>query len=57
VVIWEVEGESNLYFRFFCLQIRKIDLEPRSLQPSVKAGLLAKLRKYKYDSTEVKSEL
>jgi hypothetical protein len=52
VVIWEVEGESNLYFRFFCLQIRKIDLEPRT-----KAGLLAKLRKYKYDSTEVKSEL
>jgi vesicle transport through interaction with t-SNAREs 1 len=34
-----------------------MDLEARSLQPSVKAGLLAKLREYKSDLTQVKSEL
>ncbi|KAJ1285047.1 hypothetical protein BS78_03G251000 [Paspalum vaginatum] len=37
--------------------IRKMDLEARSLQPSVKAGLLAKLREYKSDLNNVKSEL
>jgi hypothetical protein len=41
----------------FCLQIRKMDLEARSLQPSVKAGLLAKLREYKSDLTSIKNEL
>ena len=40
-----------------CLQIRKMDLEARSLQPSIKAGLLAKLREYKSDLNNVKSEL
>jgi vesicle transport through interaction with t-SNAREs protein 1 len=34
-----------------------MDLEARSLQPSVKAGLLAKLREYKSDLNNVKSEL
>jgi vesicle transport through interaction with t-SNAREs 1 len=34
-----------------------MDLEPRSLQPNVKAGLLAKLREYKSDLTQVKNEL
>ncbi|KAG2600160.1 hypothetical protein PVAP13_5KG489700 [Panicum virgatum] len=37
--------------------IRKMDLEARSLQPSVKAGFLAKLREYKSDLNNVKSEL
>ncbi|KAM0897476.1 hypothetical protein ACQ4PT_022540 [Festuca glaucescens] len=39
------------------LLIRKMDLEARSLQPSVKAGLLAKLREYKSDLSSVKSEV
>jgi vesicle transport through interaction with t-SNAREs protein 1 len=34
-----------------------MDLEARSLQPSVKAGLLAKLREYKSDLSSVKSEV
>jgi vesicle transport through interaction with t-SNAREs 1 len=34
-----------------------MDLEARSLQPSIKAGLLAKLREYKSDLNNVKSEL
>ncbi|XP_074573027.1 vesicle transport v-SNARE 11-like [Curcuma longa] len=37
--------------------IRKMDLEARSLQPSIKAGLLAKLREYKSDLNNLKSEL
>jgi len=37
--------------------IRKMDLEARSLQPSTKAGLLAKLREYKSDLNNLKSEL
>jgi vesicle transport through interaction with t-SNAREs protein 1 len=37
--------------------IRKMDLEARSLQPSVRAGLLAKLREYKSDLNNLKSEL
>lgn len=37
--------------------IRKMDLEARSLQPSVKAGLLAKLREYKSDLNNIKSEI
>ncbi|MED6171209.1 Vesicle transport v-SNARE 11 [Stylosanthes scabra] len=37
--------------------IRKMDLEARSLQPSVKAGLLAKLREYKSDLNNIKSEV
>jgi vesicle transport through interaction with t-SNAREs 1 len=44
-------------FSLFCLQIRKMDLEARSLQPSLKAGLLAKLREYKSDLTSIKNEL
>ncbi|ERN18734.1 hypothetical protein AMTR_s00199p00038050 [Amborella trichopoda] len=36
--------------------IRKMDLEARSLQPSVKAILLAKLREYKSDLNNLKSE-
>lgn len=34
-----------------------MDLEARSLQPSVKAMLLAKLREYKSDMNNLKSEL
>jgi vesicle transport through interaction with t-SNAREs 1 len=34
-----------------------MDLEARSLQPSVRAGLLAKLREYKSDLNNLKSEL
>lgn len=34
-----------------------MDLEARSLQPSVKAGLLVKLREYKSDLNNLKSEL
>nr|XP_043624144.1 vesicle transport v-SNARE 12-like [Erigeron canadensis] len=37
--------------------IRKMDLEARSLQPSVKAMLLAKLREYKSDLTKLKKEV
>ncbi|GKU89756.1 hypothetical protein SLEP1_g3852 [Rubroshorea leprosula] len=36
--------------------IRKMDLEARSLQPSMKATLLAKLREYKTDLNNLKSE-
>ncbi|RDX96891.1 Vesicle transport v-SNARE 13, partial [Mucuna pruriens] len=37
--------------------IRKMDLEARSLQPSIKATLLAKLREYKTDLNNLKSEV
>ncbi|XP_071736517.1 vesicle transport v-SNARE 12-like [Rutidosis leptorrhynchoides] len=37
--------------------IRKMDLEARSLQPGVKAMLLAKLREYKTDLTKLKREV
>ncbi|ESR51993.1 hypothetical protein CICLE_v10032709mg [Citrus x clementina] len=36
--------------------IRKMDLEARSLQPNVKAMLLAKLREYKSDLNKLKRE-
>ncbi|GFQ03608.1 vesicle transport v-snare 13 [Phtheirospermum japonicum] len=35
--------------------IRKMDLEARSLQPNIKAVLLAKLREYKSDLNNLKS--
>lgn len=34
-----------------------MDLEARSLQPSVKAGLLVKLREYKSDLNNMKNEV
>ncbi|XP_054802985.1 vesicle transport v-SNARE 13-like [Prosopis cineraria] len=37
--------------------IRKMDLEARSLQPNVKAVLLAKLREYKSDLNNLKNEV
>ncbi|KAI3412418.1 V-SNARE domain-containing protein [Psidium guajava] len=37
--------------------IRKMDLEARSLQPGVKATLLAKLREYKTDLNNLKAEV
>ncbi|GJU66492.1 vesicle transport v-SNARE 13 [Tanacetum coccineum] len=37
--------------------IQKMDLEARSLQPNVKAVLLAKLREYKSDLNNLKSEV
>lgn len=37
--------------------IRKMDLEARSLQPNVKVVLLAKLREYKSDLNNLKSEV
>lgn len=37
--------------------IRKMDLEARSLQPSLKAMLLAKLREYKADLNQLKREV
>lgn len=37
--------------------IKKMDLEARSLQPSLKAMLLAKLREYKTDLNNLKSEV
>jgi len=37
--------------------IRKMDLEARSLQPGVKAALLAKLREYKSDLNNLKSDV
>lgn len=39
------------------LQIKKMDLEARSLQPSLKARLLANLREYKADMNNFKSEV
>ncbi|CAK9186059.1 unnamed protein product [Ilex paraguariensis] len=37
--------------------LRKMDLEARSLQPNVKAVLIAKLREYKSDLNNLKSEI
>ncbi|KAK3161051.1 hypothetical protein QOZ80_1BG0071020 [Eleusine coracana subsp. coracana] len=37
--------------------IRKMDLEARNLQPSIRAGLLAKLREYKSDLNNLKGTL
>ncbi|KAI4346626.1 hypothetical protein L6164_007507 [Bauhinia variegata] len=37
--------------------IRKMDLEARSLQPNIKAVLLAKLREYKSDLNNLKTEI
>ncbi|KAI3886901.1 hypothetical protein MKX03_019112 [Papaver bracteatum] len=37
--------------------IRKMDLEARSLQPSIKAMLLAKLREYKSDLNNLKTDV
>lgn len=42
---------------FLSFQIRKMDLEARSLQPNVKAVLLAKLREYKSDLNNLKTEV
>ncbi|XP_071927914.1 vesicle transport v-SNARE 12-like isoform X2 [Coffea arabica] len=39
------------------MEIRKMDLEARSLQPSLKATLLAKLREYKSDLNKLKREV
>lgn len=39
------------------LQVRKMDLEARGLQPNIKAVLLAKLREYKSDLNNLKSEV
>lgn len=44
------------HFPSHSLQIRKMDLEARSLQASVKAMLLAKLREYKSDLSKLKKE-
>ncbi|KAG6523069.1 hypothetical protein ZIOFF_012922 [Zingiber officinale] len=43
--------------RMCIISIRKMDLEARSLQPSIKAGLSTKLREYKSDLNNLKSEL
>ncbi|KAK6928157.1 hypothetical protein RJ641_006748 [Dillenia turbinata] len=50
---------SGLRFEVGCqlCQMRKMDLEARSLQPNVKAVLLAKLREYKSDLNNLKSEV
>lgn len=45
-----------IFFFLFGGQIRKMDLEARSLQPNVKAMLLAKLREYKSDLNKLKRE-
>ncbi|MQM12970.1 hypothetical protein Taro_045891, partial [Colocasia esculenta] len=37
--------------------VRKMDLEARSLQPSIKSMLIAKLREYKSDLNNLKSEV
>lgn len=41
----------------FCFQIRKMDLEARNLQPSIRAGLLAKIREYKSDLNNLKGAI
>ncbi|XP_060669423.1 vesicle transport v-SNARE 12 isoform X3 [Ziziphus jujuba] len=48
--------ENVILLRFLPTKIRKMDLEARSLQPSVKAVLLAKLREYKSDLNQLKKE-
>lgn len=52
--ILKISLTSNLYLTS---KIRKMDLEARSLPPSVKAALLAKLREYKTDLNNLKSEV
>lgn len=56
-----IESLLALFFLCFmlvlCHQIRKMDLEARSLQPSLKAMLLAKLREYKSDLNKLKREV
>lgn len=44
-------------FSIFTLQIKEMDAEARSLQPNVKAVLLAKLREYKSDLDNLKTEV
>lgn len=39
------------------IQIKKMDLEVRSLPPSVKSSLLVKLREYKSDLNNFKTEV
>ena len=51
-----VLSSIHFYITYLPLQIRKMDLEARSLQPSVKAMLLAKLREYKSDLSNLKKE-
>jgi hypothetical protein len=51
------EAVCDVLFYVMYMQIRKMDLEARSLQPSTKAGLLAKLREYKSDLNNLKSEV
>lgn len=52
--VLKISLTSNLYLTS---KIRKMDLEARSLPPSVKAALLAKLREYKTDLNNLKSEV
>lgn len=44
-------------FFFFPLQIRKMDLEARALPPNIKSSLLVKLREFKSDLNNFKSEV
>lgn len=51
-------SSCNLVLNFLNMfQIRKMDLEARTLQASVKATLVAKLREYKNDVNKLKTEV
>jgi vesicle transport through interaction with t-SNAREs protein 1 len=48
---------QRLRLTSFYVQIRRMDLEARSLPPTQKATLLAKLREYKSDLTNLKRDV
>ena len=56
-MLWFFRSSFVWIKHLFLPQIRKMDLEARSLQPSVKAMLLAKIREYKTDLNNLKNEV
>jgi len=55
VVLYAVDG---YFISTVCsLQVKKMDLEARSLPPNVKSSLLVKLREYKSDLNNFKTEV
>ncbi|KAG7632976.1 SNARE domain [Arabidopsis suecica] len=55
VVLYAVDG---YFLSTFCsFQVKKMDLEARSLPPNVKSSLLVKLREYKSDLNNFKTEV
>jgi len=55
VVLYAVDG---YFLSTFCsFQVKKMDLEARNLPPNVKSSLLVKLREYKSDLNNFKTEV